>query len=178
MPYSQGSIDSLYSFSPLGSATLPTEIIWETKLSPVAVNAAALPCGYVLLPSVPEAVISREDTNSSTVLLSKTEVKVLEQLYIFRRRKEVLALLNRNPFLAPLLLEASGKVRHFFPGSQLSLEVVSDFETDDSSQLLASITTHLPVGTALDKLNEFDANWWLEAAGLANGKLCIDVEFE
>jgi len=178
MPYSQGSIGSVYSFSPLGSATLPTEIIWEPELNPVAGNVAVLPCGYLLVSSVLEAVIPGEDTNSATVLLSKTGIRVLEQLYIFRRRTEVLGLLNRNPFLAPLLLEASEKAKHFFPGSQLSLEVVSDFETDDSSQLLASITTHLPVDTALDKLNEFDANWWLETAGLANGKLCIDVEFE
>jgi len=178
MPYSQGSIGSLYSFSPLGSATLPTEIIWETELSPVAVNVVALPCGYVLLPSVPEAVISRQHTNSSIVLIAQSEVKVLEQLYIFKRRTEVLRFLDRNPFLAPLLLEASEKATHFFPASQLSLEVISDFEMDDSSQLLASITTHLPVDTALDKLNEFDANWWLEVAGQASGKLCIDVEFE
>jgi len=123
-------------------------------------------------------ISSRRETNSSTVLIAQTEVKVLEELYIFRRRTEVLRFLDRNPFLAPLLLEAAEKTTHFFPASQLSLEVISDFEMDDSSQLLASITTRLAVDAALERLDEFDADWWLEVAGQANGKLCIDLEFE
>lgn len=178
MPYSASFIGSLYSFPQRGSATSSVEVIWPTGLSSAAVNVPVLPRGYMPLRRVPEMISSRRETNSSTVLIAQTEVKVLEELYIFRRRTEVLRFLDRNPFLAPLLLEAAEKTTHFFPASQLSLEVISDFEMDDSSQLLASITTRLAVDAALERLDEFDADWWLEVAGQANGKLCIDLEFE
>ena len=178
MPYSANFIRSLYSFPQRGSATLPGEVRWPTGLSSAAVNVLVPPRGYIPLQRVPEMLSSKRETNSSTVLIAQTEVKVLEKLYIFRRRTEVLRLLDQNPFLAPLLLEAAEKTTHFFPASQLSLEVISDFEMDGSSQLLASITTCLTVDAALEKLDEFDADWWLEVAEQAKGKLCIDVEFE
>jgi hypothetical protein len=113
----------------------------------------------------------------SVVSLPPAVVRCLERLYIFRDREEVLWFLERYPFLVSLLLEAYEEIWNYFPYSQVSLEVISDPEALDEYQLLASISTSLAPDEAIDKLEQFDESWWLDALDRVQSKLCIDVEF-
>jgi len=100
----------------------------------------------------------------------------LNQLYTFRGG-EVLPFLDRRPFLAPLLFDAYGKIRNYFPSSRVFLEVVADSETVNSEQLVVFISTSLSADEAFVRLKRLDKDWWLGALGSAHGELCINVEF-
>lgn len=108
----------------------------------------------------------------------KTEIQWLEQLYTFRERPGVLRFLNKYPFLVSLLLEAHKKIGDYFPNSQVFLEVVTDPETINDHQLVTFIATNLVPDKAVDSLNRFDDDWWLDALDRAQGKLCINLEFQ
>jgi hypothetical protein len=119
-----------------------------------------------------------QQAGTSTVYIPRIEIRLLERLYIFREPKEVSRFLEDNPFLILLLLEAYGQIeRYFGPYPQVFLEVVTDPEAPDDRELFALIYTGLTPDEALDGLDRFDRNWWLDASQTAQGKLCIDVEF-
>ena len=114
----------------------------------------------------------------STVYVPGIEIRLLERLYIFRKPKEVSRFLEDNPFLIQLLLEAYGQIgRHFRPYPQVFLETVTDPETPDDRELFALICTSLTPEEALDVLDRFDRDWWLDKSHTAQGNLCIDIEF-
>jgi len=119
-----------------------------------------------------------QQAGASTVYIPRIEIRLLEKLYIFREPKEVSRFLEDNPFLILLLLEAYGQIeRYFGPYPQVFLEVVTDPEAPDDRELFALIHTSLTPDEALDGLDRFDRDWWLDASHTAQGKLCIDVEF-
>ncbi|MEH2280962.1 MAG: hypothetical protein V7K90_06400 [Nostoc sp.] len=95
----------------------------------------------------------------TAVSISPADIETLEQLYTFRERTEVLEFLDKHPFLIPVLLEAPEKIRHYFPDSQLFLEVVPDRETIDWVQLILSILMKLDPHEAVARLHQFDDNW-------------------
>jgi hypothetical protein len=97
----------------------------------------------------------------TAISIPQAEVESLEQFYTFRGRNEVLQFLDRHPFLVPVLLEAPEKIRHYFPDSQLFLEVVPDAEILDWVLLVLSILINLDPNDAVDRLNQIDMNWWL-----------------
>ncbi|MBL7075352.1 TIGR04255 family protein [candidate division KSB1 bacterium] len=101
----------------------------------------------------------------------------LERLYTFREREEVLWFLERYPFLVSLLLDAYKEIGNYFPYSQVFLEVITDPEATEDSQLVIFIATNLAPDKADDRLERFDEDWWLDALDRAQGKLCIDMEF-
>jgi len=123
-----------------------------------------------------ETIQDWQEIGASTVRVSRTEVEWIERLYTLRERAEVLGFLERHPFLVSLLLEAYGQIGNYFPGSQIFLEVLTDPEAFNDYQLIASIATNLGPDEAIDMLEQFDENWWLDALDRAQGKLCIDVE--
>lgn len=116
-----------------------------------------------------------------TASVSKKEPKsvALEKLYTYRRPKEVKEFLAAHPFLEPLLVEAYNKLDDYFgPQPDVVLEVVTDPEAIDDRELFAFIRTSLPSHEALEKLDQFDENWWLDAGDQVDGKLCIHLEFK
>ncbi|MDI6792306.1 MAG: hypothetical protein QME81_05485 [bacterium] len=124
-----------------------------------------------------KVVEARQEVGAATFHVSEAKIKWLEQLYAFRERGEVLWFLERYPFLGSLLLEASGKIGSYFPDSQLFLEVFTDPETINNYQLVISIATNLAPNEAVERLEWFDEDWWLDALDRAQEKLCINVEF-
>ena len=105
-------------------------------------------------------------------------LRSLGQLYTFRRPKEVSQFVDTHPFLVSLLVEAHGKIaQHFGPSPEVILEVVTDPEASGDRELVAFIRTNLPPEEALDQLERFDEDWWLEASHNAQGNLCIHLEF-
>ena len=106
------------------------------------------------------------------------ELTLLNRIYTFRKPPEVSDFLSDNVYLVPLLVEAYGKIREYFPSAKLILEVVADPEADKEKELVIFIRTNLPPDEALDRLELLDRNWWLDASLDSGEKLCIHVEFE
>lgn len=121
---------------------------------------------------------SWQGTGTSTVHIAQADTELLELLYMFRGRADVLRFLGRCPFLVPLLLEAYIQIGGYFPLSPVFLEVVTDPEGAGENQLVMSIAGDFSSDEALAQLDEFDEDWWLDALGRTQGKLCIDVEFQ
>lgn len=104
-------------------------------------------------------------------------LSLVEQLYIFRRRAEVIAFLQSYQFLITLLIEAYYWIEVCFgPYPQVFLEVVTDPEAIDDRQLVVFIRTDLDPVEALAKLDRLDKSWWLKASHGSRGKLCIHLE--
>ena len=114
---------------------------------------------------------------TSAASIAPNKPVLLEHLYDFREPAMVNSFLNQYPFLVSLLLEANPHLRKHFPDQQIFLEVISDPETVDASQLVAIIVETSSPDEAFDCLERFDREWWISAVGRARGKLCINVEF-
>lgn len=110
-------------------------------------------------------------------LKHQIEIQWLERLYVFRNRAEVIWFLEKYPFLVSLLLEAYDKIGKYFPHSPLFLEVFTDSEAVNESQLVIFIATNLTPDKAVERLDQLDEDWWLDALEQSQGKLCINLEF-
>lgn len=119
-----------------------------------------------------------EEKGTSTFYAFEAQLQWLELTYTLREPKEVLSFLEKNKVLMPLLIEARFKIRNHFPNSRVFLEVDANPEDINDRQLVAFIATNLSPHEALRELKQFDEDWWLDALDRANGKLCINVEFE
>jgi hypothetical protein len=151
---------------------------WTSEPKRVLTNGAPWPSfSSVALREPLEATKTWQEIGASTVRVSQTEIGLLERLYTFRKREEVLWFLERYPFLVSLLLEAHYEIEKYFSHSQICLEVVTDPEAMDDYQLAVFIVTKLGPDEAVDRLEQFDEGWWLDVLDQAQGMLCIDVEF-
>lgn len=156
---------------------LPKEALWRRDIAKTDADVVSVP-GSTAVSEPMEIEPIWEESGASIVRIWDREVQVLEQLYVFRKRMEVLRFLDVHPFLVPLLLEAYTKIgKYFGPYPQVFLEVISDPEATDDRQLFAFIGTRLSPDEALDGLERFDEEWWLDTLDEAQGELCIDVEF-
>ena len=113
--------------------------------------------------------------------LPKAETRVdlsnVRAAYEFADVDEVTARLQEYPFLVPLLEEARGRLAaHFGPDAPVRIDLAFDPEERDRS-LFARVLTDLPVDEALDQLDEFDEEWWLEAGRASQHLLHFDIEF-
>lgn len=109
--------------------------------------------------------------------IPQADIEALEQLYTFRGRTEVLQFLEQYPFLVPVLLEAPEKIRHYFPDSQLFLEVVPDAEIIGWVLLVLSILINLDPYDAVDRLNQMDMNWWVHTPYEVRKNVCTLLEY-
>lgn len=154
---------------------LPKQAQWPEPWG-VPAMVANWPSPTVALQEPLEPTAIWQDTGASTVRVSQAVIQWLERLYTFRQREEVLWFLERYPFLVSLLLEAYDRIGAYFPYSQVFLQVVTDPEATDDDQVVVFIATALDPDEAVESLERFDDEWWLDALDWARGKLCIDVE--
>ena len=113
----------------------------------------------------------------TAVSIPKADMEALEQLYTFRGRTEVLQFLEQYPFLVPVLLEAPEKIHHYFPDSQLFLEVVPDAEIIDWVQMVLSICMNLDPDEAVDRQNQLDKDWWVGVSQQVQEQLFTLLEY-
>jgi hypothetical protein len=167
------------------SFLLSSEVDWSEKRSTRSVGIALKPSEptfrlleFVSASSIayPEIIPVWQQPGPSLVRASELEFRSIEQLYILRRRAEVIGFLMAYPFLVPLLLEAYDKIVQHFGPSPVFLEVVTDPEAIGDRQLVAFIRTDLDPIEALASLDRFDKSWWLEVSQRSRGKLCIYLE--
>ena len=127
----------------------------------------------------------RSENNTSATLLSESQFQLLKKYYVFRNDTEIIHILRGYPFLAQLLLDTYSKIEAHFPDALVFLDVAVDYEDMDydealmnnSEELVASISTHLSPGEAIEALTSFYTDWWLKASSEAKGKISIGLEF-
>ena len=102
-------------------------------------------------------------------------IEGLEQFYGYVDKTKVNQFLEQNPFLVPVLYEALPHLRKFFPEAQLLLEYWYDYENPKWVSLFVRIKTAYEVEEELKRLDQFDAEWWLNAPDEVVEKLDISV---
>jgi len=106
------------------------------------------------------------------------DILLLDTIYSFRNRSEILQFLKNNVFLIPLLYEINSQIKEYFPLAKNILEVINDPDTKDNVYLVIFIHTDITAREAFNRLKLFDESWWLRASIKANKKLFINVEFD
>lgn len=103
--------------------------------------------------------------NPPPSLIAQNPIQSLEKVYSFRGKTEVLQFLEEYPFLVPVLLEGSDKIRHYFPNEKLEIEVHTDPEIIEDVQLFLSIitddNTDDDIDKTLDKEEYLSKDWYL-----------------
>lgn len=106
---------------------------------------------------------------------TETYIDLLDNLYTFQDYIEVSTFLKSNPFLIPILFEALGEIDNYFVDHLgLSLEVITDFETNED-KLYLKINSLMP--NSYELLDALDDNWWLDILPKTRFKMNIDLEF-
>ena len=100
----------------------------------------------------------------------------LNKEYIFRNFEHTKEYISDYQFLIPTLLDCPVNIKKYFSNEKLFLEVITD-PMDNEETLALYISTTLDAEKAVEKLETFDDEWWLEFSSKTFGKLVIDVEF-
>ena len=95
--------------------------------------------------------------------------KIIAQELHLLKTPEAEAILRNDFNLNVLITCAEIKIKDYFGFAPLYLEAIG------TDELLMSISTKLSPKEALEKLHQFDNDWWIKNEPLSKGKLCIDV---
>lgn len=131
-----------------------------------------------LQPRVDERIsyFHRQEATAATVRTNEDQLDALEQLFVTRDTAELRIFLSSRPELVSLIVEAFVSGSQFFPKSPAILELVKEHESDRVGVAMF-FTTSTTSDAAMQRLEEFDAAWWLANMTRAQGLLSIAVEF-
>ena len=111
-------------------------------------------------------------------LKPESPFETIAQNFILRQPSHILEFIDSHPFLESLLLETYRAVsKHFGPSPRIALELMHDPEVPDASELIAFIQTHLSPDEVLEKLDQLEEDWWLDALERAGQEFSINLEF-
>ena len=85
--------------------------------------------------------------------------------------------LDKHKDLANLLLDACTKIRDFFTSETLLLELISDTSIEGGEELFVYIQTYLSVEEAVEKINDFDEQWFLDQLSRTKGLFNFNLRF-
>lgn len=103
----------------------------------------------------------------------------ISKFYTIENILAVNRFLQNHANLIDVILEAHPQIRKYFPTEKLRLKLYIDPESSEWEYLIISIcVSSESVDEALNKQNEFDENWWLNASLGVAVNLSIDLEFE
>jgi len=105
--------------------------------------------------------------------------ELLERYTFGKDSNEILSFLEKNYFLIPIVFEADGEIKKYFPyidAEDLKLEKFFNPETQEE-KLFIVIMVDLTPEEALIKLNEIRHDWWLKIIDRTQWKLGIDLDF-
>ena len=98
--------------------------------------------------------------------------------FTLRQPSGIFRFIEEHSFLAPLQMETYDAVsRHFGAFPKIALDLVSDPEVPDRSELVAFIQTELSPDDALKRLDQLEEDWWLDALARSRQKFSINLEF-
>jgi hypothetical protein len=105
------------------------------------------------------------------------EVRMLHMQYDVRDSDRVMDFISRHAPLVSFLFEARERVREYFPGAVVVLELVRHREVDGWAQLFANIVTSLAVDEGLRRLRQLDDEWFLHQLDRVGDLFNFDLEF-
>jgi hypothetical protein len=118
------------------------------------------------------------DSSSAATKSSAEGLDILEELYFWENYAGVRRLLLTYPETHGLLVHAASLMNGYFgAGSHLSLRVVPELDGAGPPMLRADIYTAQSPIEALDNLDRFDEDWWLDAMPLVNGTLSFGLRY-
>lgn len=85
--------------------------------------------------------------------------------------------LDKHKDIADLVLEAHAKIRDFFTSETLLLELISDISIEGGEELFVYIQTYLSVEEAVEKINDFDEQWFLDQLSRTKGLFNFNLRF-
>ena len=111
--------------------------------------------------------------------LTVKQLQELTVLYKVSGSIEVISgFIARNLFLVDLLKDARRKISEYFGDEFIPRLKISYIpESNILDELWVLIPTKLPVSQALDMLDRFDEEWWLDASERADCKMNIKMEY-
>jgi hypothetical protein len=117
----------------------------------------------------------------TTVQISdlKPYIRQISQAYLVEDEKKLTQFIVENSEIVNLLLEAQKHIRKYFLQEKLTLNVSPEYEHTEWERLEISIYVDgNNVDEALNKLSQFDNDWWLNNSSGIGLKLYIGLEFE
>ena len=94
-----------------------------------------------------------------------------------KEKKDIARFLAEHNFLVPLVLEALANLRQTFgEGAVPVLSLVIDPEDEDFEELFISIITDKPTDEALDLLDQFDEEWFVDVLPETKNRLNVTIE--
>lgn len=97
----------------------------------------------------------------------------------FRNKDSIIAFFEQYPEITTKLFEARENILKFFPNHSFALELMADLENEneDDSQLILYIQTTLSPDEAIERLDKFDDEWWLDVDIAVQEKVCLTLEY-
>ncbi|MCE2720188.1 MAG: hypothetical protein ACK5RY_07850 [Dolichospermum sp.] len=103
----------------------------------------------------------------------------ISKFYTIENILDVNRFLENHANLIDVILEAYPQIRKYFPTEKLRLKLYIDPESSEWEYLIISIcVSSESVDEALNQLEEFDENWWIDASSGVAVNLCIHLDFE
>jgi len=112
-----------------------------------------------------------------TLIKIPTAIADLELCYSVLESDKVVDYLEKYPFLVPLLSQAPSEIRKYFLSAQLLLELVTDPDAYDTTDLVLFIIPSCEPDDASKSFDQFGEDWWLDTMSQAQGKLFIVTEY-
>jgi hypothetical protein len=101
---------------------------------------------------------------------------ILTQKYYIVSKTGVFQFLRLNTYLYKVLIDAHIVLSNiFYHNAKITLKLMTDGENDNHQELIAHIHTELSAEDALEKLDEFDEQWFLDNMELIDDKLTFNV---
>ena len=123
----------------------------------------------------------RTDINGSLIKETEAKLRQLQGFYTFLDAADILRFARTYPAAVDILSEARPYLERLFgPAPQVILEVTTDPDSEsqrDSEELFGNIQTSLPVEEALERLRQFDGEWFLAQLTRASGRLNFSLDF-
>lgn len=90
--------------------------------------------------------------------------------------EDILAFLERYPAVAPLLFDIRSNIRRFFGEDSVRLGMFHDPEwPEDDAELIVNIQTRMSPTEALDRLHQFDDEWWIKKLSESRAPLIVSL---
>jgi hypothetical protein len=106
--------------------------------------------------------------------------ELLERYTLKTNSDDTINFLYNNDFLIPLIFEAEGKIKKYFPRvnkEDLLLEIFLNPETEEE-KLSIIITVDMVPEEAIRRLNKLRHNWLIKVIDKTQWKLKTDVDFK
>lgn len=110
-------------------------------------------------------------------LFSDSSVNIISNLYIYRNFYKITEYLTKNPQIEELLLETYFKLREYFGNeTQINLELTTDIYEPEEEQLFIRIPVENTIDKLIEKLDNFEKDWWFERTGFIIDSPIVTLE--